>query len=88
MEIPVHNEDMKDDDTQILPCISLPQPYEDTDNSLRYPVLGAFMNVSSRELRTHQEYWNRTTHANRLRIIAEERRIRSEMRDFKVILVD
>jgi hypothetical protein len=73
---------MKDDDTQILPCISVPEIYEEYDKSLKYPVLGAFMNVRARELRTHQNYWNKTSHSNRLRIIADERKMQSEMRDF------
>lgn len=76
MEIPIHNEDMKEDETQILPCIS---DKEDTDMSLKYPVLGAFMNVRFRELYAYQQYWNKANLASRLRVIREEREMQSEM---------
>ena len=84
MEIPIHNEDMKDDDTQILPCILVPEIYEEYDKSLKYPVLGAFMNVRAKELRTHYNYWNKTSNSNRIRIIIQERKMQSEMRPFQI----
>lgn len=78
MEIPIHNEDMSEDETQILPCISISDE-EDIGMSLKYPVLGAFMNVRFRELYSHQQYWNRTSRSNRIRIIREERDMQSQM---------
>jgi hypothetical protein len=64
-----------DTDTEILPCISYQELYDGHDECLRYPVLGAFMGANARELRTHQEYWNRSSFATRLRIVEEEREI-------------
>lgn len=78
MGIPVHNEDMNEDETQILPCISISEE-EDTDMSLKYPVLGSFMNVRFRELYTYQQFWNRTSRSNRIRIMREERDMRNGM---------